>query len=157
MSNVVLNDGTVVEYDITKQGGGILTFYIESQVYGIEIPYITDIIEIQPITFVPKLPAYIEGVINLRGKVIPVINVRERFGKERIEYDERTCIIVVEYDDISVGLIIDRVCEVLNVTTEEITSPPNYKSVNVNRFIKNIVKSEDEVKLILDCEKLILE
>ncbi len=155
MSNPI--EETQEVYDIAKQGGGILTFYIEDQIYGIEIPYITDIIEIQPITFVPKVPSYIEGIINLRGKVIPVINVRDRFGKPKIDYDERTCIIVVENEDSAVGLIIDRVCEVINVTPEQITPPPDYKSVNSNRFIKNIVKNGDDVKLILDCQKLIFE
>ena len=157
VSNIALNEEMQVEQDTAKNGIGILTFYIESQIYGIEIPYITDIIEIQPITFVPKLPSYIEGVFNLRGKVVPLINVRDRFGKEKIEYDERTCIIVVELQEMSVGLVVDRVCEVANFSANEITPPPDYKSVNSNRFIKSIVKSGDEVKLILDCQKLILE
>lgn len=157
MSNINLEPETEVAYDIAKHGGGILTFYIEDQTYGIEISYVTDIIEIQPITFVPKIPSYIEGVINLRGKVIPVMNVRERFGKEKIPYDERTCIIVVEHDETSVGIIVDRVCEVINFTADQITPPPDYKSVNSNKFIKNIVKTGEEVKLLLDCQKLILD
>jgi len=143
--------------DISKVGGGILTFFIEDQIYGIEIPYVTDIIEIQPITIVPKVPEYIKGVINLRGKVIPVMNIRSRFGKELIPYDERTCIIVIEWEDASVGIIIDRVCEVVNVLAEDVTPPPDYKSVNSNRFIKNIVTMNDQIKLILDCEKLIID
>ena len=100
---------------------------------------------------------YIKGVINLRGKVIPVMNIGDRFGKELIPYDERTCIIVIEWEDTSVGLIIDRVCEVVNVSSDEVTPPPNYKSVNANRFIKNIVTQKDQIKLILDCEKLIMD
>lgn len=157
MSTMNLEETSTVEYNLTKQGGGILTFYVENQVYGIEIPYVTDIIEIQPITFVPKIPHYIEGVINLRGKVIPVMNVRLRFAKEKIPYDERTCIIVIENEDTSVGVIVDRVCEVMDVTPDQITPPPDYKSVNSNRFIKNIVKMGDDVKLLLDCQKLIFD
>lgn len=143
--------------DTSKSVAGILTFIVDTQVYGVEIHCVTDIIEIQPITLIPKLPSYIEGVINLRGKVVPVINVRERFQKEKIPYDERTCIVVIEIDDISVGIIVDRVCEVINATEDEITAPPDYKSVNSNRFIKNIVKTGEQVKLILDCHKLVLD
>ncbi len=157
MNNINLEQNTEVEYNLAKQGGGILTFYVEDQVYGIEILYVTDIIEIQPITFVPRIPSYIEGVINLRGKVIPVMNVRLRFGKEKIPYDERTCIIVIEHEDTSVGVIVDRVCEVMDVMPDQVTPPPDYKSVNSNRFIKNIIKAGEDVKLLLDCQKLIFE
>lgn len=157
MSNVDLEQQTKTEYNFAKQGGGILTFFVEEQIYGIEISYVTDIIEIQPITFVPKIPSYIEGVINLRGKVIPVMSVRHRFGKEKIPYDERTCIIVIEHDDTSVGVIVDRVCEVAEITPDQITPPPDYKSVNSNKFIKNIIKAGEDVKLLLDCQKLIFD
>ncbi len=146
-----------VDNDITKKGGGILTFMVEDQIYGIEIKYVTDIIEVQPITYIPKVPEYIKGVINLRGKVIPVMNIRSRFGKEEIPYDSRTCIIVMEYDDVSAGVIIDRVSEVIRVSSKDITAPPSYKSVNSNRFISHIVNAENHVKLILDCKKLIFE
>ena len=157
MSTAVAENEVASAFDIAKSGGGILTFFIDSQIYGIEIQYITDIIENQPTTLIPMIPSYIEGVINLRGKVIPVINVRDRFGKEKIEYDERTCIIVIEIEEIAVGLIIDRVSEVINATADQITAPPDNKSINSNRFIKNIVKEDDDIKLILDCHKLILE
>jgi len=154
VSNIEINTENTPA-DFATQGGGILTFTIEDQTYGIEIRYVTDIIEIQPITVVPKVPHFIKGVINLRGKVIPVINIRERFGKEIIPYDERTCIIVVEWEDDSVGMIIDRVCEVLDVAVLEMTPPPDYRSVNSNRFIKHLINRADGVKLVLDCGKLI--
>jgi len=157
VNDINIIEETQVGGDISKNGGGILTFLIEDQTYGIEISHITDIIEIQPITIIPKVPEYIKGVINLRGKVIPLMNIRARFGKELIPYDERTCIIVIEWEDISVGLIIDRVCEVFNVKAKDVTPPPDYKAVNANRFIKNIVTSNDQIKLILDCEKLIFD
>lgn len=145
------------ESTLKKDGGGILTFFLDDQTYAVEIKYVTDIIEIQPITQIPKVPEYIKGVINLRGKVIPVMSIRSRFGKEEIPYDSRTCIIVLEYDDVSAGIIIDRVSEVINITPEEITPPPAYKSVNANRFINLIVNAENNVKLILDCKKLIFD
>lgn len=146
-----------LEGEISKDGGGILTFYIEDQIYGIEIKYITDIIEIQPITAVPKVPQFIKGVFNLRGKVIPVMSIRERFGIEQIPFDSRTCIVVVDIDDVSVGIIIDKVCEVFNVSSTDITPPPTFKSVNANQFIAHIVNAKDHVKLILDCRKLIFD
>lgn len=148
---------STINGDISKNGGGILTFYVEDQIYGIEIKYITDIIEILPITAIPKVPKYIKGVFNLRGKVIPVMSIRERFGKEQIPYDSRTCVVVLEINDVSAGIIIDKVCEVANVKSDDITPPPSFKSVNVNRFISNIVNADDHVKLILDCNKLIFD
>ena len=154
MSNIdFIENGQIA--DFSKNGGGILTFSIENQSYGIEIHYITDIIEVQPITVVPKVPEYIKGVINLRGKVIPVMSIRARFDKPLIPYDERTCIVVVEWQDDSVGMIIDRVSEVITVNPNEITPPPDYRAINANRFIKHIINREDGVKLLLDCEKLI--
>lgn len=156
MSEVAENVN-VDETEIRKDGGGILTFYVEDQIYGIEIKYITDIIEIQPITPVPKVPAFIKGVFNLRGKVVPVMSIRERFGIKQIPYDSRTCIVVVSMEDVSVGIIIDKVCEVFNVGAGDITSPPSFKSVNANKFISHIVNAKDHVKLILDCRKLIFD
>lgn len=141
----------------SSDGGEVLLFSVDNNVYGIEIQYITEIIGIQPITIVPKVPNYIKGVINIRGKVIPVMNVRKRFDKEEIPYDERTCIIVVEWDGTAVGLIVDRVREVLGVNPVEISAPPDYKKVNSNRYIRNIINSNGEIKLLLDIQKLIIE
>ncbi|MGN0654558.1 MAG: chemotaxis protein CheW [Oscillospiraceae bacterium] len=142
---------------IAEDGGEILQFEIDNAVYGIEIQYITEIIQIQQITIVPKVPDYIKGMMNLRGKVIPVMSVRGRFGKEEIPYDDRTCIIVVEWDGLAVGLIVDRVREVARVLPEEISSTPDYKNVNMNHFIKYIIESNGEIKLLLDCETLVME
>lgn len=142
---------------IAEDGGEILQFEIDNAVYGIEIQYITEIIQIQQITIVPKVPDYIKGMMNLRGKVIPVMSVRRRFGKEEIPYDDRTCIIVVDWDGLAVGLIVDRVREVARVLPEEISSTPDYKNVNMNHFIKYIIESNNEIKLLLDCETLVME
>lgn len=140
-----------------QNGGEILLFTIEDSVYGIEIQYITEIIGIQPITIVPKVPSYIKGVINIRGKVVPVMSVRARFGKEEIEFDSRTCIIVIEWDGVAVGLIADRVREVETVKSEEICPTPDYKSVNMNQYIRCIIDSADGVRLLLNCQKLVME
>lgn len=136
------------------QKGKYLTFLLGSEFYGIEIKYVTEIIGIQPITEIPELPEYIKGIINLRGKIIPVMDVRLRFKKPAKEYNDRTCVIVVDIKDISVGLIVDSVSEVLSIEDEEIVSPPDVKKGG-NKYIKAIGKVGDEIKLILDCDKLL--
>ncbi len=143
--------------NIAVDGGEILQFEIDDAIYGIEIQYITEIIQIQQITIVPKVPKYIKGVINLRGKVIPVMSVRKRFGKEEIPYDDRTCIIVVDWDGLAVGLIVDRVREVAQVSASDVSPTPDYKNVNMNHYIRYIIESNDEIKLLLDCQTLVME
>mgnify|MGYP003596611465 CR=1 FL=1 len=115
------------------------------------------IIGIQQITDVPDLPEYIKGIINLRGKIIPVMDVRSRFKKEPREYDERTCIIVVDIGEISIGLIVDRVSEVLDIPEESVSPPPKVSKNAQNKYVKGIGKIGEDVKLILDCEKLLSE
>ncbi|HHY23825.1 MAG TPA: purine-binding chemotaxis protein CheW [Clostridiaceae bacterium] len=136
------------------QKGKFLTFLLGKEVYAIEIKFVIEIIGIQPITELPQLPEYVKGIINLRGKIIPVIDVRLKFKKKPMEYNDRTCIIVVEMRDIFVGLIVDNVSEVLTIADEDIAPPPNINKEIENKYIKAIGKVENEVKLILDCEKL---
>lgn len=138
------------------QKGKFLTFSLGKEDYGIEIQHITEIIGIQAVTEVPELPHYIKGIINLRGKIIPVMDVRLRFGKEPMEYCDRTCIIVVDIKDISAGLIVDSVAEVLSIPDKEIVPPPEISKVG-SKFVKGIGKAGNEVKLILDCDKLLNE
>jgi purine-binding chemotaxis protein CheW len=140
-----------------EQGGEVLLFCIDQTIYGIPIQYITEIIGVQPITIVPKVPYYIKGVINIRGKVVPVINIRDKIALPEIEYDERTCIIVVDVEEITVGLIVDRVREVLNVNPNDICSTSEYKSINQNNYIDAIIDSGGEIKQLLNIHKLIEE
>lgn len=134
-----------------------LTFTLGKDSFGIEILFVTEIIGIQQITDVPDLPEYIKGIINLRGKIIPVMDVRSRFKKEPREYDERTCIIVVDIGEISIGLIVDRVSEVLDIPEESVSPPPKVSKNTQNKYVKGIGKIGEDVKLILDCEKLLSE
>ncbi|MDE6763070.1 MAG: chemotaxis protein CheW [Oscillospiraceae bacterium] len=134
----------------------ILFFNIGESIYGIEIKYVKEIISVEQITVVPKIPDYIKGVINIRGKVVPIISVRNRFGIEEIPYDDRTCIIVLEFDDgEQVGIIVDRVQEVLTAKPGDLSKAPDSKNVNANRYIKSIIEIENDIKLLLDCDKLI--
>lgn len=142
----------------TADGIEILFFNIGESIYGIEIKYVQEIINIEQITVVPKIPDYIKGVINIRGKVVPIISVRNRFGIEEIPYDDRTCIIVLEFDDgEQVGIIVDRVQEVLVAKPTDISKAPDSKNVNANRYIKSIIEIDGDIKLLLDCDKLIAD
>ncbi len=151
----VFEDNVELEEDTQK--GRYLTFLIGKETYGIEIRYVTEIIGIQAITEIPELPEYIKGIINLRGKIIPVIDIRLRFKKEPREYNDRTCVIVVDISDVSIGLIVDSVAEVLAISDEDVVEPPQMNKGFNNRYIKNIGKAGNDVKLLLDCEKLLTE
>lgn len=137
------------------QKGKFLTFAVGNENYGIEIKNVTEIIGIQEITGIPELPIYVKGIINLRGKIIPVIDVRLKFKKEAIAYNDRTCIIVIEIMELSIGLIVDNVAEVLNIEDENIDAPPDIKTGFNNRYVSGIGKVDNSVKLILDCDKLL--
>jgi purine-binding chemotaxis protein CheW len=143
------------EFNEDTQKGRFLTFSIGKENYGTEISHVTEIIGMQPITVVPELPTYIKGIINLRGKIIPVLDVRLKFKREPKEYNDRTCIIVVDIMDISMGMIVDEVSEVLSIEEENIVPPPSIKSGFNNRYVRAIGKVGTEVKLLLDCDKLL--
>lgn len=133
-----------------------LTFVLGNETYGIEIEYVTEIIGLQPVTEIPELPEYIRGIINLRGKIIPVMDVRLRFKKPFKDYNDRTCVVVVDIEDISIGLIVDSVSEVLAIPEEDVVPPPDVNKTG-NKYIKGIGKTGNEVKLLLDCNKLLNE
>ncbi len=139
------------------QEGKFLTFILLEEEYGIEIRYVTEIIGIQSITEVPDMPAFVKGVINLRGKIIPVMDVRKRFGSDERAYDNRTCIIVINIGSQAMGLIVDRVSEVLDIPENHIEPTPDLKRKKGNRFIKGMGKVGDKVKLLLDSERLIYD
>ncbi|HWT75050.1 MAG TPA: chemotaxis protein CheW [Mobilitalea sp.] len=147
----------VADMEEDTQKDRYLTFVIASECYGIEIKYVTEIIGIQAITEIPELPEYVRGIINLRGKIIPVIDVRIRFRKEKKEYNDRTCVVVVDIKDISIGLIVDSVAEVLTIPEQDIVDPPQVNKASNNKYINKIGKVGNEVKLLLDCEKLLTD
>lgn len=149
--NSILNDIKTVN---DTQKGKYLTFNIGNDEYGIEIRYVTEIIGIQPFTEIPQLEDYVKGIINLRGKVIPLMDIRLRFKKPFREYDNRTCIIVINMNDMSLGLIVDCVLEVLTIADDNISLPPSFK-VGSQSLINGIGKVGDEIKLLLDCNKLV--
>jgi purine-binding chemotaxis protein CheW len=149
-----MNQEEILEELEDTQRGRFLTFDLEDEVFGIEIRFVTEIIGIQPITKLPDVPDYIKGIINLRGKIIPLIDMRLKLKKEPAEYTDRTCIIVIDTLEVSVGLIVDNVSEVLTMDEGNIVPPPDSRSGVQNSYISGIGKVGDEIKLLLDCESL---
>ena len=142
--------------DEDTQKDKYLTFRIASEDYGIAIANVTEIIGIQSITEIPEMADYIKGVINLRGKVIPVMDVRLRFKLPPREYDERTCIVVVEIDGTSVGLVVDTVNEVADIPEEQVEPAPKSKRKG-GSYIQGIGKIGQEVKILLDINRILYE
>lgn len=150
----LLDDSLAYEEDTQK--GKYLIFSLGQEDYGIEISYVTEIIGIQAITAIPDLPEYVKGVINLRGKIIPIMDIRLRFNKAARDYDDRTCIIVVDIEEISIGLVVDSVAEVTSISDADIAPPPQINQ-SFQKYIKGIGKLGHDVKLLLDCERLLDE
>lgn len=142
--------------DQDSQKNRYMVFLIANEIYGIEIKYIREIVGLQNITEMPEMPEYIKGIINLRGNIIPVMDIRLRFKKEAKEYDDRTCVIVVDFDGINIGLVVDSVSEVLTLPEEDVIEPPKVNSDYDNKHLKSIGKRGQSVILILDCGHLIL-
>ncbi len=135
--------------------GKFLTFGLGDEEYGIEIRHVIEIIGIQSITDLPDVPDYVRGVINLRGKVIPVMDVRSRFGLPKRDFDGRTCIVVVDLDAEWVGLIVDSVSEVIGLPERRVDPPPTFGRERENRFIKGLGKADDQVIILLDTRSLL--
>ncbi|MEZ4525468.1 MAG: chemotaxis protein CheW [Desulfobacterales bacterium] len=144
---------------IEEKEGKYLTFTLADEEYGIGILKIKEIIGMMPITVVPQTPVFVKGVINLRGKVIPVIDLRLRFGMETIEYTDRTCIIVVEIEgetgNIMIGIVVDTVSEVLNIKKQDIEDTPRFGTKLDTNYILGMAKTEGGVKILLDIDRVL--
>ncbi|MCL2743905.1 MAG: chemotaxis protein CheW [Planctomycetaceae bacterium] len=134
-----------------------LTFRLGKEDYGIEIRYVTEIVGMQKITEVPDMPVFVKGVVNLRGQVIPVLDVRLRFNMMSREYDERTCIIVVNIGGSQVGLVVDTVNEVRNIGDEQISPPPRTAGADSAKYIQGMGKVGEEVIILLEGQRLLHE
>ncbi len=144
---------------MTDREGKYLTFKLAGEEYGISILKIKEIIGMMPITSVPQTPDFVKGVINLRGKVIPVVDLRLRFGMESIEYTERTCIIVVEIEGqagtVMIGIVVDAVSEVLNIKGEDIEETPTFGAKLNTDYILGMAKMEGGVKILLNIDQVL--
>lgn len=144
----VLDNSNAIE-DVMR--GKYLTFIVGKVGYGIEISYVVEIISVQDITLVPHTHAYVKGIINLRGTVIPVIDMGMRFGGAEIVYTDKTCIVVLSMDDMSVGVLVDGVQDVTNIEDSDIQDPPKTTGNSVkNHFIKAVGVLNEEVKQLID-------
>jgi len=144
----IMENGLAVE-DVMQ--GKYLTFLVGDVGYGIEISYVVEIISVQEITLVPHTHAYVKGIINLRGTVVPVIDMGMRFGQGEIVYTDKTCIIVLSMDDMSVGILVDGVQDVSNIEDENIQDPPTTTGSAVkSNFIKAVGVWAGEVKQLID-------
>lgn len=139
------------------QKGMFMTFQIADECYGIAITYVQEIVGIQSITAVPETEDYIRGLINIRGKIIPVIDVRIRLKQSPRDYTDRTCIIVIGVKSTVVGLIVDEIAGVITVNEKEIILPPSLSQSTAgnSKYVFGLVRVDNEVKLLLDPEKLI--
>lgn len=139
--------------------GKYLTFYLKKEEYGIGILRVKEIIGLMTITAVPRVPVFVKGVINLRGKVIPVIDLRLKFGMDPIDYSERTCIIVVEMEaqagTVQIGVVVDAVSEVLFIRDEEIEDTPAFGAKLDTDYILGMAKTNNGVKILLNIDKVL--
>ncbi len=144
---------------VSESEGKYLTFTLAGEEYGIGILKVKEIIGMMTITMVPQTPGYVKGVINLRGKVIPVVDIRLKFGMAAMDYTERTCIIVVEIvrnsDRILIGIVVDSVSEVLNIKAGDIEETPNFGSQLDTDYILGMAKAGGGIKILLDIDRVL--
>lgn len=147
-------DAESVADTTNDKGGKYLTFMLDNEEYGVAVLKVREIMGLIDITSVPRMPTYVKGVINLRGKVIPVIHLRLKFGLQEIEPTEQSCIIVVDVGR-EIGIIVDRVSEVLDIAGDCIESPPTMGAAVDTSFILGMGKVGDAVKILLDVERVL--
>lgn len=147
------------ERDVMTMAGKYLTFALGDEEYGLPVLKVREIIKMMDVTSVPQVPAHIRGVINLRGKVIPVIDLRLKFGLPAIAASDQTCIVVVQVEldarRVMLGIIVDRVSEVLNVVADEIERPPDFGERLDTQFMLGMAKVKGKVKILLDLDAIL--
>ena len=148
-------DAVAEKKDTSAMDGKFLTFILGKEVYGIEILKAREIIGLMDITTVPQTPEYMKGVINLRGKVIPVIDLRLKFGMPEEEHTQETCVIVVEVNNTSIGIIVDSVSEVSDINGGEIEDAPSFGQGIDTSFIMALGKVKDKIIILLDIEAVL--
>ncbi|HAS17171.1 MAG: chemotaxis protein CheW [Nitrospirae bacterium RIFCSPLOW2_12_42_9] len=146
---------TINNLDTSALEGKYLTFILNREEYGLEILKVREIIGLMDITPVPQTPAFMKGIINLRGKVIPVVDQRLKFGMPAAEYTKETCIIVVNIDNRLMGIIVDTVSEVLDIAAKDIEPAPSLGNKIKTDFILGMGKIKGKVKILLDIDKVL--
>jgi len=157
MSDTEVVEQTDADTEVELEGGKFLTFFLGEEEYAIEILKVQEIIGLMKITPVPKMPDYIRGVLNLRGKIVPVMNLRTRFGLEEIEDTDETCIIVIQHDEYLMGVLVDKVSEVVDIGTSDIEEVPSLGAGEQSEYLSGIGKVDDSVKMIVEVHKVLFD
>lgn len=132
-----------------------LTFVVGAESYGLPIEHVTEIIRVQDVTPIPDVPSFIQGIINLRGKVIPIMDMRLRLGMPTREPDSRTCVVVVQLETTFVGLMVDAVCEVSDIENNHISPAPAADLAKQSIVIEEVAKIGEEIKLLVNVKRLL--
>jgi purine-binding chemotaxis protein CheW len=140
---------------IDEMRGRYLTFFIDNQVFGIPIADVIQIVGVQEITEVPEFPTYAKGIINLRGNIVPLIDMRIRFHKEELPYNDRTCVIVTNIGSRLIGLVVEAVDEVASISDEEISPPPVVSSDDTDSYITGLGLKDNKIIVLLDTQKIL--
>ncbi|GAB4223467.1 MAG: chemotaxis protein CheW [Gammaproteobacteria bacterium] len=156
MTDKLHNLAQIEDYDEDNIMDMYLTFNLNEEIYAVGIQHVTEVVGMQDIVEVPDVPPYIKGVINLRGKVITVMDMRLRFKMPHRDYDERTCIIVLDINEVLTGLVVDGVSEVIEISPSQIDAPPKRdKGDSQDNTVMGMGKHDDFVSIILDANKLV--
>ncbi|HAJ57522.1 MAG TPA: chemotaxis protein CheW [Candidatus Omnitrophica bacterium] len=142
---------------VTAKEGKYLTFALGGEEYGLQIHQVREIIGLMGITPVPQVPSYVKGVINLRGKIIPVVDIRAKFAMGQVEYTAKTCIIVLNVLNVLMGILVDRVCDVVEMVQKDIEPAPAFNTTVDMNFILGIGKIGERVRILLDIEKILMQ
>jgi len=140
-----------------SQGGKFLTFFLDEEEYGLEILRVREIIGLLPITAVPRTPGFVRGIVNLRGKVIPVMSLRRKFEMPDVDDTDHTCIIVVQSGESSLGMIVDRVSEVLDIAPTDIVDAPTLGAGLRTEYLLGIGRAQGKIRLLLDIDRVLSE
>ncbi|MDA1001361.1 MAG: chemotaxis protein CheW [bacterium] len=148
-----MENGTATK--ISQRGGKFLTFRLRDEEYAIDILTVREIIGVQPITEIPQAPGFLKGVINLRGRIIPIVDMRTKFGFPEKEHDTETCIIVIVIEKTAAGIIVDAVLEVLDIESDSLDPAPSIGETDSNQFVTGLAKIHDRLIILLDPAKIL--
>jgi len=158
-SNATVAQETEVRTRADERSGKYLIFPLGREEYGIQVLKVREIMGVQDITAVPQTPPYVKGVINLRGRVIPVVDLRMKFGLPEVEYGQRTCIIVVQVEGpggaMHTGIVVDGVSEVLNIAASDIEDTPDFGRDTETPYLLGMAKTKGKVKILLDIDEVL--
>ena len=152
-----MQDRVLEEQQALVEGGKFLSFFLGKEEYAIEILKVQEIIGLLPITPVPRMPDYVRGILNLRGKIVPIMDLRSRFYLPSVEDTSETCIIVVQEGEYLMGVVVDKVSEVADIKTEQIEPVPAFGIANNSDYLSGIGKLNNTVKMIIDVQKVVFD